>query len=265
MQGFRQHPFRVSGRFLWFAGEVLFALLIFLFGCAFWPKNSQRRARAVWLQNLNRRVLRIFQTKILTTGAIPNSGLLISNHLSYLDILVISALTPAIFVAKREVKSWPIMGLLAQLGGSVFIDRQRRTHVGQVNDEIENALADGALVVIFPEGTSSDGKTVLPLKSSLLEPATQLKHPLTAGCLQYALADGDAGSEICYWGEAAFLPHMINLLSKRSVRVFVQFVPVQNPGNDRKELAQQLHAAVSCLQQLKISSADDSFIRINPA
>jgi 1-acyl-sn-glycerol-3-phosphate acyltransferase len=249
MKGFRQHPFRVSGRFLWFAGEVLFALLIFLFGCAFWPKNSQRRARAVWLQNLNRRVLRIFQTEILTTGAIPNSGLLISNHLSYLDILVISALTPAIFVAKREVKSWPVMGLLAQLGGSVFIDRQRRTHVGQVNDEIENALADGALVVIFPEGTSSDGNTILPFKSSLLEPATHLKHPLTVSCLQYALADGNAGSEVCYWGNAVFLPHMINLLSKRTVSVTVRFTMVQNRSTDRKELAQHLHTAVEGLKK----------------
>jgi lyso-ornithine lipid O-acyltransferase len=136
------------------------------------------------------------------------------------------------------------MGLLAQMGGTVFIDRQRRTHVGQVNNEIETALNDGVLVIIFPEGTSSNGQTVLPFKSPLLEPATQSKHPLTASCLQYALADGDAGNEICYWGDAVFLPHMINLLSKRSVRVFVRFVPVPDPGPDRKELAQRLHATV---------------------
>ncbi len=208
------------------------------------PKKSRRRARAVWLQHVCRRVLRIFKTEILTTGKIPPSGLLISNHLSYLDILVLSSLTPAVFVAKREVKSWPVMGLLAQLAGTVFIDRQRRTHVGEVNDEIEAALDDGALVVIFPEGTSSDGKTILPFKSSLLEPATQRKHPLTVSCLQYALADGDAGNEICYWGDAVFLPHMINLLSKRSVRVTVHFAAVQNHSDDRKELAQQLHSAL---------------------
>jgi lyso-ornithine lipid O-acyltransferase len=249
MKGFRQHPFRVSGRFLWFAGEVLFALGIFLFCCGLSAKTSRRRARAVWLQSLNRRVLRIFKTEILTSGTIPSSGLLISNHLSYLDILVISTLTPAIFVAKREVKSWPVMGLLAQLGGSVFIDRQRRTHVGQVNNEIETALADGALVVIFPEGTSSDGKTILPFKSSLLEPATHLKHPLTASCIQYALENGDAGNEICYWGDAVFLPHMINLLSKRTVRVTMRFAAVQNRSDDRKKLAQQLHAVMAGLKE----------------
>src|SRR5271163_1235377 len=150
MKGFRQHPLRVVGRLIWFAGEVLLGLFMFLFRCGFRSKNSRLRARAAWLQNLSRRVLRIFKTEILATGTIPTGGLLISNHLSYLDIPVLSTLTPAIFVAKREVKSWPLMGLLAQLGGTVFIDRQRRTHVGEVNDEIENALADDSLVVIFP-------------------------------------------------------------------------------------------------------------------
>jgi 1-acyl-sn-glycerol-3-phosphate acyltransferase len=248
MKGFHQHPFRVSGRLVWFAGEVLFGLFMFLVHCGFSAKNSRRRARAAWLQNLNRRVLRIFKTEILAIGPIPTSGLLISNHLSYLDILVLSTLTPAVFVAKREVKSWPVMGFLAQLAGTVFIDRQRRTHVGEVNDEIETALAEGALVVVFPEGTSSDGKTILPFKSSLLELATQRKHPLTVSCLQYALTDGDAGAEVCYWGAAIFLPHMINLLSKRSVRVTVRFAAVQNHSDDRKELAQQLHAAVAALR-----------------
>jgi lyso-ornithine lipid O-acyltransferase len=248
MKGLRQHPFRVVGRLIWFGGEVLFGLFVFLFRCGLCAKASRRRARAVWLQNLNRRALRIFKTEILTTGTIPASGLLISNHLSYLDILVISTLTPAVFVAKREVKSWPVMGLLAQMGGTVFIDRQRRTHVGKVNNEIETALDDGALVVIFPEGTSSDGKTILPFKSSLLELAVQQKHPLAVGCIKYALADGDAGEEVCYWGDAVFLTHMINLLSKRSVRASVRFATVQNRSSDRKELARQLHSEVSGLK-----------------
>jgi 1-acyl-sn-glycerol-3-phosphate acyltransferase len=164
--------------------------------------------------------------------------------LSYLDILVLASLAPAVFVAKREVKSWPVMGLLAQLGGTLFVDRERRTQVGEVNDEIQAALDGGALVVLFPEGTSSDGQTVLPFKSSLLEPATQQKHPLTVGRLRYAITDGDAGAEVCYWGDAVFFPHLLNLLGKRAVRVSVRFARIQNHGADRKELARQLHAEV---------------------
>ncbi len=244
MKGLCQRPFRVVGRLVWFGGEVLLSGFDFLLRCVFCPKTSRRRARAVWLQRISRRVLRIFRAEIQTAGTIPSNGLLICNHLSYLDILVLSSLTPAIFVAKREVKSWPVMGWLAQLGGTIFIDRQRRTDVGEVNSEIQAALNDGALVIVFPEGTSSDGKTILPFKSSLLEPATQQKYPLTIGRIQYTLADGDADAEVCYWGDAVFFPHLLNFLSKRSVRASVRFAPVQNHSTDRKELAQQLHAAV---------------------
>jgi 1-acyl-sn-glycerol-3-phosphate acyltransferase len=244
MKGFRQHPFRVVGRLLWFGGEVLVSLFDFLFRCAFCPPAFRRRARALWLQRICRRVGCIFQLEIQVDGALPAGGLLVSNHLSYVDILVLSSLTPSVFVAKREVKSWPVMGALAQLGGTVFIDRQRRTHVGAVNDEIQAALDDQALVIIFPEGTSSDGRTVLPFKSPLLEPATRLRHPLTIGRIHYTLADGADDTEVCYWGDDTFFSHLLNLLSQRSVRARVRFAPVTHHGHDRKQLAQQLHAAV---------------------
>jgi 1-acyl-sn-glycerol-3-phosphate acyltransferase len=248
MQGLSKHPFRVAGRLLWFGFEVLEAVFVYLLWCMFGSENSRRRARALWLQRTARQVGRIFQLELQSVGAIPSSGLLVCNHLSYIDILALASLAPAMFVAKREVKSWPVMGLLAQLGGTLFIDRQRRTHVGEVNGEIQTALKDGALVILFPEGTSSDGKTILPFKSSLLEPATQQKHPLAVGHIQYSLADGNPGEEVCYWGDAVFFPHLLNLLSKRSVRATVQFQQIRSHGSDRKVLAQQLHAALTELK-----------------
>jgi 1-acyl-sn-glycerol-3-phosphate acyltransferase len=244
MQGFRQHPFRVIGRLIWFGFEMIQAGCVYLPRCVFCPKASQRSARARWLQHTARHVGRIFQLEIQSAGTIPVSGLLVSNHLSYMDILVLLSLAPAVFVSKREVKSWPVMGLMAQLGGTLFIDRQRRTHVGEVNGEIQTALDDGALVIIFPEGTSWDGKTILPFKSPLLEPATRQKYPLAIDYLEYALADGDAGAEVCYWGDVMFFPHLLNLLSKRSVHASVRFAQVQNRSTDRKELALQLRSEV---------------------
>ena len=97
---------------------------------------------------------------------------------------------------------------MAQLGGTLFIDRQRRMHVGEINDDIQTALDDGALVIVFPEGTSSDGQSVLPFKSSLLQPATPQQHPLTIGRVHYTLPDGcpDAAvAEIVALGDAEFL------------------------------------------------------------
>jgi 1-acyl-sn-glycerol-3-phosphate acyltransferase len=244
MQGFRQHPFRVIGRLLWFGLEMLQAVCVYLLRCVFCPAASRRRARALWLQRTGRRVGRIFQLQIHASGTIPAGGLLVSNHVSYVDIIALLSLAPAMFVAKREVKSWPVMGLMAQLGGTLFIDRQRRTHVGEINDDIQTALADGALVIVFPEGTSSDGSSVLPFKSSLLEPATRSRYPLTIGRVHYTLENGSDDATVAYWGDDVFFSHLLNLLSKRRVFANVRFAPVPNPSPDRKELAQQLHAAV---------------------
>jgi len=176
--------------------------------------------------------------------------LLISNHLSYLDILVLAAQTPAVFVAKREVKSWPVFGWFARLAGTLFVHREKRMQVAQATADLEASLDSGALVVLFPEGTSSDGQTVLPFKSALLAPATRRWQRLFAGFIRYELDDGDAGEGICYWKDMTLLPHLINLLSKRAPRVFVRFSQFRQPATDRKELARQLHSEVLRLKQL---------------
>jgi hypothetical protein len=100
------------------------------------------------------------------------------------------------------------------------------------------------LVVLFPEGTSSDGRSVLPFKSALLAPAARETHPLAAGFIQYELENGDVGEEVCYWKDMTLFPHLINLLSNRRVRSSVRFAQLQEGSPNRKELARQLHAEV---------------------
>ena len=235
---------RAAGRLCWFLGEVVVVVVNYVFTTAFVPKNSKRRAQADWLHRSARRHIRIYGCDYRSSGPIPQKGLLVMNHLSYLDILVISALTPAIFVSKSEVRDWPLFGWLASLGGTLFVQRARRTHVGVVNQEIESALADGVLVVVFPEGTSTNGKDVLPFRSPLLEPVTVGTHPITVGYMRYELDDGDASKEVCYWGGHAFFPHTVNLLGKRHVHATVQFGNFQRTTDDRKELAKELREAV---------------------
>ena len=135
-----RHPLRVTGRFLWFVGVVLVAVFDFLFRCAFRPENSAPTARALWLQRHSRRVLKIFNMEAQVSGAVPTRGLLVSNHLGYLDIFVLASLAPVVFVSKSEIKFWPVVGWLTQMGGTLFVDRERRVQVGQVNDEIQAAL-----------------------------------------------------------------------------------------------------------------------------
>ncbi|HEY3763348.1 MAG TPA: lysophospholipid acyltransferase family protein [Verrucomicrobiae bacterium] len=236
--------FRIISRLFQFLGVVFGAMADYWIRLAFRTKKSGLLARELWLQRHSRRMLKMFQLKPQVSGAIPTRGLLISNHLSYLDIVVISSVTPAVFVAKKEVRSWPALGLCAQMGGTLFVDRQRRMQVGEMNDEIQKALDAGALVVLFPEGTSSNGQGVLPFRSALLEPAAQHVHSLHVGCLQYSLDEGDAGNEVCYWGDHSFFSHMLNLMGHRTLRASVRFAPFDSDVTDRKELARQLREEV---------------------
>jgi 1-acyl-sn-glycerol-3-phosphate acyltransferase len=97
--------------------------------------------------------------------------LIVSNHVSWLDISVITSVAPVVFVAKREVASWPLFGLLAKLQRSVFVDRNQRHKTPDVNAEIARRLADGDPVLLFGEGTSSDGNRVLPFRTALIDAA----------------------------------------------------------------------------------------------
>lgn len=244
-----RHPFRLLGRIAWLTGEFVLAALNFI-RCCLLPRNLSAAPRARWLQLCSRRVLGIFKPSIQTFGTVPTRGLLVSNHLSYVDILVLSSITPAIFVSKEEVKNWPVFGWFAKMGGTLFVNRNRRTRVGETTNEIQSVLDQGTLVVLFPEGTSSDGKTVLPFKSSLLEPATRQTHSLFAALIQYEIDDGDASEEICYWrDDAVLVPHMINLLGKKTIRASVRFTQLREGSTDRKELARQLHSEVLRLKE----------------
>ncbi len=234
-------------RATWFALELLLYFAAFFGMLLRYTGRPPQPARSRWLQWCSRRTLRVFAVQTDFTGAPPQYGLLVCNHLSYLDILVLVSLTPAVFVSKAEVKNWPVFGWFAQLAGTLFVDRTRRSDVARMNALIEASLAAGNVVVLFPEGTSWNGREVLPFKSSLLEPAVGLRHPVNVGFLRYSLADGDPAQDVCYWGDATFLPHLINLMTKTSVRARVHFASVPAPATERKALAQQLRAAVLAL------------------
>jgi 1-acyl-sn-glycerol-3-phosphate acyltransferase len=124
-----------------------------------------------------------------------------------------------------------------------------------VNQEIEAALAAGALVVVFPEGTSTNGDTILPFRSPLLEPAARGDHEISVGWLHYEVKDGDARQEVCYWGSHSFLPHVVHLLGIKSIRATLRFGQFHRATNDRKVLAVQLREAVVKLKDGPVTSS----------
>jgi 1-acyl-sn-glycerol-3-phosphate acyltransferase len=245
------HPVRVVGRLCWVGGELALAALSYVKGCAFRGKAAPA-ARALWLQQCSRRMLRVMGVESDVTGPIPSRGLLVCNHLSYVDILVIGAVAPAVFVSKWEVKHWPVFGWFATMAGKLYVDRTKRSDAGRLAEKIQTVIDGGALVILFPEGTSSDGSTVLPFKSSLLEPAARQRHPITAGLIGYELEDGDVSEEVCYWKDMTMVPHLINLLGKRGVKATLRLGQLSGGSTDRKELARQLHKKVLSLKETAV-------------
>jgi 1-acyl-sn-glycerol-3-phosphate acyltransferase len=161
-------------------------------------------------------------------------GLYVANHLSYLDILVLSALSPAVFVAKREVRGWPVFGLMARLAGTIFLERGRLRELPRAIRHMEAALAAGVPVVLFPEGTTTDGSSVLAFRSALFQPAVNLQAPITPAALSYSLEEGDAAREVCWWGEMTLLPHLVALLGKRRIHAAAEFCSAPHVWRNRK-------------------------------
>ncbi|WP_322515865.1 lysophospholipid acyltransferase family protein [Rhodopseudomonas palustris] len=221
-------------------------------------RNGWRIQRTI--PRLYHRILcRLIGVRIREAGRRHGQGpvLILSNHVSWLDICVISALTPVTFVAKSEVAGWPLFGFLAKLQRTIFIDRQARHRTGDATAEIGARLADGDAVVLFAEGTSSDGSRVLPFRSALV------------GAVHHALADearaaigvqpmavtytGFGGlpigrelrERVAWYGDADLIPHFIGLLSTGAIDVTVSWgEPIAASATDRKAITRDAEQSV---------------------
>ena len=209
---------------------------------------GERAARARWLHRCSRRALRVLNIHLTVCGPLPEGGLIAANHLSYLDIVSLSAALPCVFVSKLEVADWPLFGMFARRSGTLFLDRGRRHAVGGVAEQMREVLVSGLPLVFFPEGTSTDGEGVLPFKTSLFEPVAELSCPVIAAAIDYALPGGSVRDEIHWWGTMPLVPHVLNLFSKRRVEVTIRFGEQRSRTGDRKTIARELHDEVVTLR-----------------
>jgi lyso-ornithine lipid O-acyltransferase len=206
--------------------------------------SAQSNWRALWAQWISRRFLSLIDCRVRVTGIVPAAGLIVSNHLGYLDILVISSVCHAVFVSKSEVRNWPFFGSLARMAGTIFVDRGRKTAVGGDLTSVADALESGLPVVLFPEGTSSDGSSVLPFQSALLQAALVSKVAITPAAIRYEMQGGSVAEEVCYWRDMAFARHFWNLLGKQTITATLSFGTAHAPLKSRKEHARNLRHAV---------------------
>ena len=215
----------------------------------------------------HRQVCRLLGLKIRQKGAVVSERpvLLVANHSSWLDILVLSAIAPVSFVAKKEIASWPFAGTLARLQRSVFVDRERRASVEGTRSEIQQRLLEGDTIVLFAEGTSSDGNKVLPFKTPLFAAAkpSRADDGVHAACLQtlalaytslHGLPLGRANRPLVAWyGDMDLAGHVWRLLAAGPLDVAVEIGPAipLHAFEDRKALARHAELEIrSAVAQL---------------
>jgi len=227
-------------------GFVL-ALCVFRFwlGRLRGPYTLERRA--LWLQQAARLIMAGLGIHYRVEGRPPTHGLVVSNHLSYLDILILSSAMRCFFVAKIEISGWPYFGNAARTGGTIFLDRSSLTSAMSVANQITERLKLPVPVLLFPEGTSTDGSQVLRFHSRLIDPATSAGAPITTAAIRYVLEDGTPERELCWYGDESFVTHLLKVLGVAGFSAEVTFGEPRIYSN-RRVAADETHAEVTAMR-----------------
>jgi len=200
--------------------------------------------RMGWVRHWTARVLAILAVRVKVSGTPPVAGvfpaMIVANHVSWLDIFTINAVGKVRFVAKSEIRRWPVFGWLCAQGSALFIERARRHHAAHINRQLVAALRQGDLFVVFPEGYTSAGDVVLPFHASLLQPALECDAMLYPVAIRYARADGGLCSEADYEGNKSMLGSLMLMLTQPVIYARLQFLPpLASAGKHRRELAHE--------------------------
>ena len=207
--------------------------------------HRRRVLSAQW----SRRLLRILRIEARVHGrnAAGERGnvLIVANHISWLDIFVLSAVQPARFIAKAELRRWPVIGQFAASGGTLFIDRARRHDTHKVNRHAAEVLSRGDVIAIFPEGTTSDGRDVLPFHGSLLQPIVDAEGHVQPVAIRYLHHGGGVNDAVAYVGDTSFLSSFWRVTGERRVVVELHMTePLPARQRHRRELSREAEAAI---------------------
>ena len=211
-------------------------------------RGKRRRLEDRILRRGSRLVAAVIGMRVHVEGPPPRGKfLLVSNHLSYVDITALMGVLDARFLSKADVASWPGIGWVTRFVGTIYVDRARRTDLPRVIAEIESTLDEGRGVVFFPEGTSSGGAEVLPFKPSLFQVAAAGGFPGACGAIRYRSYPGErpAHLSICWWGGMEFGGHFLRMLGMKGFEAFLSFSETRVRGEDRKRLAGDAHEVVT--------------------
>jgi 1-acyl-sn-glycerol-3-phosphate acyltransferase len=236
-------------------GRLLHALVHALGGwftiTLLFPRWSEPRRQAT-VQAWSRRMLQILGIPLQVEGRPPVHGpvLLVANHISWLDILVMHAARHCRFVSKADVKHWPLIGTLATGGGTLYIEREKRRDAMRVVHHMAQSLHAGEIVAVFPEGTTGDGVTLLPFHGNLIQAAISADVPVQPVGLRFVdRRTGEDSDGPLYLGDDTLLSSLWRTLAGKPFVAKVRFGEVQRAeGRDRRAWAHDLRAAVEGLR-----------------
>jgi len=225
--------------------HLLYGMLL----AVFYPYLNQARQRRT-LKTWSRQVLTILNIGIQTEGQQPTRGkggyLVVANHVSWLDIFVLNALHPSRFVAKSEVRSWPLIGWLCKRSGAIFIERAMRRDAALVTQRVSHLLKQGICVGLFPEGTTTDGKQVGHFHSALIQPAIDADARLCPIVLRYLDDNGEPSSAAAFIGDTTLVQSIWRILRCRHHTALAVFTPALAASNEnRRVLARAAQEAIA--------------------
>ena len=205
---------------------------------------AARRERVLWW---SRKLLTVCGIELIVDGAPrPGAKLVVDNHVSWLDIVALNAVSPARFVSKSEVQGWPLLNRLVSAADTLYIERERRRDALRVVHQVADALKAGDTVAVFPEGTTSDGTALLPFHANILQAAIATETPVQPVALRYSDARHAVSPAVAYVGDTSLVQSLWWVASARSLRVRVSFLAAQGTRHaERRALAERLSQQIS--------------------
>jgi 1-acyl-sn-glycerol-3-phosphate acyltransferase len=213
-----------------------------------YPKLG-RDAQEQEVRRWSRTLLDILNVRLRLADApaeLPARCVVVANHISWLDVFLVFAVQPAVFVAKSDVRSWPLVGTLCARVGTLFIERGNNRHALHVNGQVAATLAAGRVFAVYPEGTTTDGRSMRPFHRALLQPAIDAEATLQPVAIRYTGSDGAWSPAPIYVDDMSFGDSLWRLVSARELVAELRFTsPIPAAGAHRRELARRAESAIA--------------------
>ena len=230
--------------------HVLYGLSMCLVAFPLLKPESKKKRIQIWSQQL----LSIFGVRVkMNLTSMPTGTVVVANHISWLDIFVINSLAPCRFVAKSDIRSWPLLGWMAEQAGTIYISRGSKADVKRIYQYLIDQIEAGERVAFFPEGTTAKQGEVLPFHANLFEAAIHARVPVQPFALRYVDGEGVLHDAVEFIGDMTFAASLVNILQANEIIVELQGLDfIESAGAHRRELAASSRKAVALALQVDI-------------